>query len=170
MNQCGQCGIPQMDIMMNCVLQMLCVPGLANIRSVACGDSHSLALANDGKVYVFGDNQDGQLGFENVDVDTLTVHQPTLQQSLADEEDCNIGIIRCGTSHSLFIDTDRKRAYLCGKNIHGQIGNNKKDESYTFVPWCFEFAGYSDRIVDGSCGARHTLLMTDEQNVLLSFG
>jgi len=34
------------------------------IKSIACGDSHSLALDKEGQVFVFGDNSSGQLGFE----------------------------------------------------------------------------------------------------------
>ncbi|KAI1136520.1 RCC1/BLIP-II [Hypoxylon sp. FL0543] len=34
------------------------------IAKVAAGDYHSLALDNDGRVFVFGDNTSGQLGFE----------------------------------------------------------------------------------------------------------
>ena len=169
MNQAGQCGIPQMDYMLNCVLQMIPIPGLSDIMSVACGDAHSMALCADGKVYVFGDNQDGQLGFLNEDMDHLYIQTPQLQTNL-EEQGAKIGIIRCGTSHSLFVDTENKRGYLCGNNVHGQIGNNKKDLSQIFEPWCFEWREYSEHIVDGSCGARHTVLMTDAQNVLLSFG
>lgn len=38
--------------------------GLAsvNVKSIACGDCHTLALSSDGKVFAFGRNQDGQLG------------------------------------------------------------------------------------------------------------
>ncbi|KAI0154613.1 RCC1/BLIP-II [Xylariaceae sp. FL1272] len=35
-----------------------------NISKIAAGDFHSLALENDGRVFVFGDNTSGQLGFE----------------------------------------------------------------------------------------------------------
>jgi len=35
-----------------------------NISQIAAGDHHSLALEKDGRVFVFGDNSSGQLGFE----------------------------------------------------------------------------------------------------------
>ncbi|KAI0389478.1 RCC1/BLIP-II [Xylariaceae sp. FL0594] len=35
-----------------------------NISQIAAGDYHSLALEKDGRVFVFGDNSSGQLGFE----------------------------------------------------------------------------------------------------------
>ena len=40
------------------------VKGLAgvNVKSIACGDCHTLALSSDGKIFAFGRNQDGQLG------------------------------------------------------------------------------------------------------------
>jgi len=35
---------------------------LSRIKKVACGDAHTLALTEDGKVYVFGFSYQGQLG------------------------------------------------------------------------------------------------------------
>merc|ERR1711933_307362 len=65
-------------------------------------------------------------------------------------------------------------AYLCGDNVHGQIGNNKKDISTVYLPCLFKFdgphGGYKFNIVDGSCGVKHTVLMTNERNTLVSFG
>jgi len=52
-----------------------------NVTSVACGDHHSLALDKDGRVFAWGDNASGQLGFEYtteasiVDVPSLVATQ-----------------------------------------------------------------------------------------------
>ena len=38
------------------------VNGLTNIKAIAAGGYHSMALKKDGKVYAWGEGQDGQLG------------------------------------------------------------------------------------------------------------
>lgn len=45
---------------------------------VACGDTHTIALASNGRLYAFGRNQNGQLGLGS-SVDALA---PTLVESL----------------------------------------------------------------------------------------
>ena len=167
-NNLGQCGIEMTgNFNLNCILQMIPIPDLFNITSVACGASHSLCLNKDGKVYAFGSNDYGQCGFLNRNLDQVVIAKPTLQETL-ELNGCKIGIIRCGAMHSLFIDCEKMEAYLCGDNLHGQIGNNKKDISTVSLPCLFKFDGYN--IVDGSCGIKHTVLMTDKRNTLLAFG
>lgn len=47
------------------------------IASIATGDYHSLALDKEGRVFAFGDNSSGQLGF-GVDPDSQTIDVPSL--------------------------------------------------------------------------------------------
>jgi alpha-tubulin suppressor-like RCC1 family protein len=37
------------------------------VRAVACGDTHTLVVTQDGQLYTFGRNQNGQLGHGNID-------------------------------------------------------------------------------------------------------
>ena len=164
MNQMGQCGIQVVDYSRTCILQMIPVPGLLDIVSIACGQSHSLCVDRRGKVFCFGSNADGQLGFVNESLDHMSYQTPTAQQMLQ-EHKAHIGLVRAGIKHSLFVDTVANRAYLCGDNIHGQVGNNKKDVSQVYLPYCFPGS-----IVDGACGARHTVLLSEQRNVLMAFG
>lgn len=48
-----------------------------NITQVACGDHHSLALDKEGRVFSWGDNANGQLGFD-FHAETTTVDAPSL--------------------------------------------------------------------------------------------
>ncbi|KAK5126307.1 hypothetical protein LTR85_010543 [Meristemomyces frigidus] len=47
------------------------------IAKIACGDHHSLALDQDGRVFTWGDNSSGQLGFE-YNAETTLVDAPSL--------------------------------------------------------------------------------------------
>lgn len=59
-NSEGRLGTGNTDIR-SCNVPTL-VDGLCNIRKVSCGSSHSLALSEDGKVYVWGQAFYGALG------------------------------------------------------------------------------------------------------------
>lgn len=56
------------------------IKGLAGmeITQVACGDTHTIALSTNGKLYAFGRNQNGQLGLGS-STDSLS---PTVVESL----------------------------------------------------------------------------------------
>lgn len=172
MNQLGQCGIKLQhnNYNYNCILQMIPIPNLINIISIACGQNHSLFLNNNGKVYCCGSNEEGQLGFINQDLDNTSVYIPILQKILNQNEQCFISKIKCGQNHSLFIDNNKNNAYLCGNNIHGQIGNNKKDISHVYEPYFFKFNNYTNQIIDGECGIRHTVLLNKNRDTLITFG
>ncbi|MBV9312059.1 MAG: hypothetical protein JOZ73_14605 [Solirubrobacterales bacterium] len=46
----------------SCSTKPVVVPGLSNVKAIAAGGSHALALLNDGTVMAWGANFDGQLG------------------------------------------------------------------------------------------------------------
>jgi len=172
MNDHGQCGLKldsHLAYNLNCFLELIPVPTLFDIESIASGQTHSLALDKHGKVWIFGSNEHGQLGLANEDLDNTAIFAPVVQPALL-EQKSSIGIIRCGAQHSLFIDTQKCEAFLCGSNIHGQIGNNKKDVSQIYAPCLFRFEGYTNKIIDGALGVRHSVLITEGREILLTFG
>lgn len=80
------------------------------VLQVCAGNEHSVALTNDGNVYIWyaigpnalkrrGGNSDGQLGFKCPDGMQLT---PNLLLSL---HQINIRRIACGTSHTLALSS-----------------------------------------------------------------
>lgn len=79
--------------------------------SAAC---HSVAIDQDGKCYVWGRNEKGQLGLG----DQLTRNVPTVLDALKDEK---IVSAACGRYHTVFI-TDKGESYACGGNSYGQCG------------------------------------------------
>jgi alpha-tubulin suppressor-like RCC1 family protein len=81
---------------------------------ISCGGQHSLALSESGRVYGWGWNEFGQLGFEN----SLLIHIPKIIE-LSDVKICKIG---CGAYHTLLL-SESGVIYTFGKNEHEQIGN-----------------------------------------------
>lgn len=46
--------------------------GLSNVKMVACGQQHTLALTASNHIYTWGDNKYGQLGLDPISYPTVT--------------------------------------------------------------------------------------------------
>ncbi|XP_046737047.1 ultraviolet-B receptor UVR8-like isoform X2 [Diprion similis] len=92
------------------------VPGLTGIKSVACGQHHTIALSKNGDLYAWGDNKHGQLGFD-------PKIYPRLETPLK-LENINIGLdgkIFTGWTHTAVLYEDG--SVMCwGWNEHGNCG------------------------------------------------
>ncbi|MCM8768306.1 MAG: FG-GAP-like repeat-containing protein [Candidatus Omnitrophica bacterium] len=92
---------------------------LSNIRQVAAGGRHSLALDKDGTVWAWGDNTYGQLGNGTNEGSLYPIAVFGLPA---------IKAIACGQRHSLAIDEDG-RVWVWGDNGCGQLGNGTQVSS-----------------------------------------
>ncbi|KAI1812195.1 RCC1/BLIP-II [Poronia punctata] len=117
------------------------------ISQIAAGDYHSLALAKDGRVFVFGDNTSGQLGFEaeaQIPFVDGPVPLPISTMYRGTHLKPRITSIAAGGSTSFFTvdatrfaepgeDTSKVRdlgrvtsdVWACGSGISGTLGNGK---------------------------------------------
>ena len=89
------------------------IPTVSNVKAVACGRDHTLALAGDGAAWCWGYNGFGQLG----DKTTIGKNVPVRVSALSDVID-----ISGGEWHSLFLKSDGT-VWACGRNDHLQLGN-----------------------------------------------
>ncbi|MBN2542532.1 T9SS type A sorting domain-containing protein [bacterium] len=104
-------------------LQVLGVGGvgiLSDIKDVATGMEHSLALDLDGYVYAWGDNYYGTLG----DGSNIDRYWP----DRVNGEDCvaylgDIIAISTSHNHNLALKNDGSTIYAWGRNNHGQLGD-----------------------------------------------
>jgi alpha-tubulin suppressor-like RCC1 family protein len=85
---------------------------LTDIVAIAAGDSHSLALEDDGTVWAWGGNGSGQVGNGNTTDQTYPVS--VLSGAIA---------IAAGGSHSLALKSDGT-VWAWGLNDKGQLGDN----------------------------------------------
>jgi alpha-tubulin suppressor-like RCC1 family protein len=91
---------------------------ITQITSISAGVSHSLALATDGKVYAWGQNNNGQLGdlgWTNRDYADTVVDE-------AAAELMGIQEITAGGSHNLALEADNTMS-AWGDNSQGQLGD-----------------------------------------------
>ncbi len=97
------------------------VLNLTNVKAIAAGNAHSVALREDGTVWVWGSNSLGQLGLG----DHTSRLTPTQVPNLT-----NIISIAAGTSHSLALKADGT-VFAWGTNALFQLGASGIQESTT---------------------------------------
>lgn len=91
------------------------------IIAVAAGGASGYALAQDGTVWAWGNNFDGQLGNGT----TVNSHTPQRVLTAANVPLTNIVRIAAGVQHALAMDKDGQ-VWAWGYNIFGQLGNYDK--------------------------------------------
>ena len=84
------------------------------VKSVTCGDTHTLAVLNDGRLFSFGRNQNGQLGNGTSD-DCL---EARMVSNLAAE---TVTGAACGAEHSVCVTASGK-VYSWGWGRYGNLG------------------------------------------------
>ncbi|MFF3787687.1 RCC1 domain-containing protein [Streptomyces sp. NPDC001933] len=127
------------------------VPRLANIKDIAAGGRHALALDTGGQVYSWGDNAYGQLG-NNRTGDSRTV--PDRVQGMP-----KVKQISAGADFSLAL-LENGKVYAWGRGIHGQLGNGTRATSS--VPR--QVQGL-ENIVWIAAGGHHALALTADGTV-----
>ena len=98
-------------------------PPQTGITAIAAGKLHNLAIGNDGKLYAWGYNGDGELG-NGTTTNGLTPIVVSLPNGAIPTA------IAAGGSHSLAIGSDGN-LYAWGGNAAGQLGNGSTTNSLT---------------------------------------
>jgi hypothetical protein len=97
------------------------LPVRMDVKAIAAGWWHSLALTESGEVYAWGSNGRGQLGLG----DTEDRHTPTQVPGLG-----RVKAIAAGGEHSLAL-TESGEVYAWGSNGHGQLGLGDTKDRHT---------------------------------------
>lgn len=119
-NAYGQLGTgDQEDVRLNLTL----VQGTADIKSIASGHFHSLAVTGNGKVLSWGGGSWGKLGLSS----DSNVKTPRVIASL---QSTTVEFIACGAHHSVAI-TNSGDVWTWGKGLRGQLGHNTVKEEYS---------------------------------------
>jgi alpha-tubulin suppressor-like RCC1 family protein len=125
-----------------------------SIKSIACGEGHSIIVYDDGSVYSFGWNKYGQLGLGH------TSNQAEPQQVKLPGKST---FAACGEGHSIIVCDDGS-VYSFGWNKYGQLGlghtRNQAEPEQVKLPGKATFA---------ACGFGHSIIVCDDGSVY-SFG
>jgi len=93
---------------------------LSGIVAISAGNDHSVALRNDGTVWTWGNNANGELGANSTAASSLTPVQVVRADGTALS---GVTGIAAGGYHTLAVTSDGS-VYAWGKNDWGQLGNN----------------------------------------------
>ncbi|KFB50142.1 hypothetical protein ZHAS_00018200 [Anopheles sinensis] len=128
--------------------------------AVHSGGKHAMALTLDGKVFSWGEGEDGKLGHGN----RLTLEKPKLIETLRTKR---IRDIACGSSHSAAI-TSSGELYTWGLGEYGRLGHG---DNCTQLKPKHVTALQDHRVVQVACGSRdaQTLCLTEE-GLVFSWG
>ncbi|CAF0890695.1 unnamed protein product [Brachionus calyciflorus] len=120
---------------------------------LAAGSSHSCALSKSGDVYVWGTNENGEIGLGRVAEQFYPKLAPL---------DFKVSFVACGYYHTAVI-SKKGRLYTTGSNEYFQLGHN--DESKRFS----EVLSLDEPITYASCGGHHSVILGASGRVY-SFG
>ncbi|KAL2310884.1 hypothetical protein Nmel_002563 [Mimus melanotis] len=115
------------------------------VVNIACGQMCSMAVVENGEVYVWGYNGNGQLGLGS------SGNQPTPCR-IAALQGIRVQRVACGYAHTLVL-TDEGQIYAWGANSYGQLGTgNKSNQSYPTTVIVDK-----DRVIEiAACHSAHT--------------
>ncbi|KAM0855667.1 hypothetical protein ACQ4PT_049609 [Festuca glaucescens] len=119
------------------------------IKQLACGDSHCLAVTMAGEVQSWGRNQNGQLGLG-------TTEDSLLPQKIQAFEGICVKMIAAGAEHTAAVTEDGD-IYGWGWGRYGNLGLGDRNDRY--VPEKVSLVE-EEKMVRVACGWRHTITVS----------
>ncbi|KAK4772652.1 hypothetical protein SAY86_014427 [Trapa natans] len=126
------------------------------IKQIACGDSHCLAVTMEGEVQSWGRNQNGQLGLG-------TVEDSLLPQKMHAFKGVRIKMVAAGAEHTAAVTEDGE-LYGWGWGRYGNLGLGDRNDR--LLP---EKVNVVEKMVMVACGWRHTISVS-ASGELYTFG
>ena len=166
LNDKGQCGL-EYDEDYEYILEPEMIEIESKIVEIDCGREHTLCLDENGSIWVFGVNTNGELGIGKNKHEYEWIDQPLcINDVFLPWKSFEIVSISAGERHSLFIDKDYG-LWICGSNWYNQIGNGQSFTQCQKVPFLIQsLPKFKDiKIVDASCGDYHTIALCSDNNV-----
>ncbi|XP_055293963.1 X-linked retinitis pigmentosa GTPase regulator isoform X2 [Moschus berezovskii] len=120
------------------------------IKQLSAGSNTSAALTEDGELFMWGDNSEGQIGLQNI-TNICVPHQVTIGKP--------ISWISCGYYHSAFVTTEGE-LYTFGEPESGKLGLPEKLLVNHRVPQLVP--GISEKVIQVACGGGHTVVLTEK--------
>jgi alpha-tubulin suppressor-like RCC1 family protein len=142
---------------------------LRDVVAIAAGDYSSYALKNDGTVWAWGNNFNGQLGTGDYVQNSYPVRVRDLWETYPEDHLRNVVAIAAGGSHCLALKSDGTlRSW--GWNAYGQLGNGTTTQStfgrkvYSSInPVPVEVTG----VIAIAAGDRHSMALKADGSLLI---
>lgn len=138
------------------------IPALSgkDIVSTAAGAYHSAAITQDGELFVWGSNAEGQCGGRNEEV----VPTPKRIEAL---ENFKLGVAACGASHTVTVAEDGS-VFAFGSAEYGQLGLEEVSATKIEQPKAVK-ALKNARVARAAAGGNHSLVLTTG-GAIMTFG
>lgn len=144
----------------NMTVPTLIQEGLFGVKvsDIAAGGWHSLAITEDGEVYVWGRGEHGRLGLG--DPAGASRLRPTKVEGL---EGLRVVEASCGGTHTVVV-TDEGRILIWGRGSFGRLGTGTEKDHVSPVE--VKLPGGTDRwwVVCAAAGGRHTMALAVPDN------
>ncbi|XP_023561929.1 X-linked retinitis pigmentosa GTPase regulator isoform X4 [Octodon degus] len=121
-----------------------------HIKQLSAGSNTSAALSEDGRLFMWGDNSEGQIGLNDV-INVCVPHQLDIGKP--------ISWISCGYYHSAFITIDGE-LYTFGEPESGKLGLPEELLINHRTPQLV--AGIPEKVIQVACGGGHTAVLTEK--------
>ena len=123
-----------------------------NVKSIYCGNGHTIILKNDGTLWGCGTNGSSQLGLGDTKSRTI------FTQITTNTDD--IKSIYCGASHTIILKNNGT-LWACGNNQYGQLGLGDATNRKTFT-----LIGINtNNIKSVYCGNSYTLILKNDSTL-----
>lgn len=172
LNDWGQLGLPLSTGHSMEFLEVEGLPDEAKFTHIAAGDFHSAAISEDGRVYMWGRNTQGQLGLGKRGKGKVCAAQWV--ESL---KDFRIQALALGAEHSLAL-SEEGEVLSWGTSLNGRLGHGEGHRSSSMFSIFRKSSEYTPRLVKGfrdvkvskvAAGLTHSACL-DEQGSLFTFG
>ncbi|RXM32675.1 X-linked retinitis pigmentosa GTPase regulator [Acipenser ruthenus] len=132
--------------------------GQCKIKQLAAGSNISAALAEDGRLFMWGDNSEGQIGLGN-ESHVCVPHEVDVGKPVT--------WVSCGYYHSALVTADGE-LYTFGESDHGKLGLPPEQLNNNRVPQLVQ--GISAQVTRVVCGGGHTVALTDDDVYTFGLG
>ena len=119
-------------------------PAFIDVKQVSAGNGYTCAVKNDDKLYCWGQNNHGQLGYGN----TQSKNTPSSTHVLSNVKSVSVQIM-----HTCAIKND-DTLYCWGKNSKGQLGDGSTNNKYSPT------SSVLSNVKEVSVGSEYTIVIT----------
>ncbi|XP_078415890.1 uncharacterized protein rpgra isoform X2 [Cetorhinus maximus] len=128
------------------------------IKHLAAGSNISAALTENGNLFMWGDNSEGQIGLDSKN-NASVPHQVDVGKPIC--------WVSCGYYHSAFV-TEGGQLYTFGESDNGKLGLLLDHPINHRIPQ--PVTGISGKVNQVSCGGDHTIVLAEEDVYAFGFG
>ena len=125
-----------------------------DVKQVACGDSCTFILKNDGSLWSCGYNSTGQLGLgDSTDRRTFTQVTTNINNDVKQ--------VACGYEHTFILKNDGS-VWSCGRNSNGQLGLGDTTDRSTFTQVT---ENINNNVKQITCGYSHIFVLKNDGSI-----